>query len=300
MAQLEGIHFMLPTPFDDDGAVDEDSFGPLIECALQAGCRGVVCLGVMGEAARLNDAERRQVVRRVVSEAADRLTVTVGTTASGLELAVERSKEAQLLGASAVMVSPPPVAKQNLESVFTYFEGVAAAADIDLVVQDYPAQSGVFMPAPFIQRLVEQIASVHWLKLEDPPTPTKVTAVKRLTGDKLGVFGGLGGLFLLEELARGACGTMTGFAFPEVLVRTYRLMREGKQTEAAHHFFRYLPLIRYEAQEGIGLSIRKEAMKRRGLLKTARVRHPGAPIDDLTRRELFDLTDSLGLPGQAG
>ena len=67
----------------------------------------------MGEAARLNDAERRQVVQRVVREAGDWLTVTVGTTASGLELAVERSKEAQQLGASAVMVSPPPVAKQN-------------------------------------------------------------------------------------------------------------------------------------------------------------------------------------------
>ena len=183
--------------------------------------------------------------------------------------------------------------------MFTYFHDVAAATDIDMVVQDYPAQSGVFMPAVFIQRLAEQIGSVRWLKLEDPPTPPKVTAVKQLTGDKLGVFGGLGGLFLLEELARGACGTMTGFAFPEVLVKTYQLMSEGRENEAAQHFFKYLPLIRYEAQEGIGLSIRKEAMKRRGLLKSARVRHPGPSIDDFTRRELFALTDSLGLPGRA-
>ena len=296
MPQLDGIHFMLPTPFDDDGAVDEESFGPLVDCAARAGCRGVVCLGVMGEAARLNDAERRQVVRRVVAEAGDRLTVTVGTTAPGTDVGVQRAREAAGLGATALMVSPPAVAKHNLDSVFAYFEGIAAAVDIDIVAQDYPAQSGVFMPPAFIHRLEASIPNVRWLKLEDPPTPPKVTAVKALVGDTLGVFGGLGGTFLLEELRRGACGTMTGFAFPEVLVETYRLTAAGRHEEAAAFFYRYLPLIRYEGQEGIGLSIRKEAVKRRGLLKSERVRHPGAPLDATTRQELFALTDSLDIP----
>ena len=131
--------------------------------------------------------------------------------------------------------------------------------------------------------------------MEERPTPSKVTAVKQLTAGKLGIVGGLGGVFLLEELARGACGTMTGFAFPEVLVNTYRLMMEGKEEEAAQHFFTYLPLIGYESQEGIGLSIRKEILKERGFLKTARVRHPGSSIDEVTRQELFRLISLLGL-----
>ena len=89
---------------------------------------------------------------------------------------------------------------------------------------------------------------------------------------------------------------MTGFAFPEVLVETYRLTVEGCHDEAAAFFYKYLPLIRYEGQEGIGLSIRKEAMKRRGLLTSARVRHPGAALDATTRAELFALTESLDIP----
>ena len=127
---------MMPTPFNDDGSVDEDSIAALIECALNAGCTGVVCLGIMGEAVRLSDEERRRVVQRVTREAVGRLTVTVGTTAPGMELAVRQSVEAQQLGADAVMAAPPPVTKQNLETVFAYFQGIAASTDIDLVVQD--------------------------------------------------------------------------------------------------------------------------------------------------------------------
>lgn len=293
MANLRGVHFMLPTPFHDDGALDLDSIDALIDCAAQSHCAGVVCLGVMGEAARLTDAERTLVTERVVRQAAGRLAVTVGATGSGTDAATQRVREATELGADALMVSPPPIPKQNLDAVSAYFHAVADASPLDLVVQDYPAQSGVFMPSAFIARLTEELPTAHWLKLEDPPTPPKVSAIRALAGDRLGVFGGLGGVFLLEELARGACGAMTGFAYPEALVETQRLMDAGDADAAAEHFFRWLPLIRYEAQEGVTLSIRKEILQRRGLLASAKVRHPGAPIDAATRAEMHALVDRI-------
>ena len=292
---LAGIHFMMPTPFDDHGRVDEESIPPLVELAARAGCRGVVCLGVMGEFTRLSDAERTLVLRRTVEAAAGRLTVTVGTTSPGTDLAILRSREAQDAGATAVMVSPPPLPRPNLDAVFAYYQSLDRHVALPIVVQDYPREIGVFLPAPFIARLHGELARCHYLKLEDAPTPPKVGAVRDLTGGRMGVFGGLGGAYLLEELSRGACGTMTGFAYPEILVRVYQHWVKGEREQARGVFYRYLPLIRYEAQEGIGLALRKEALKRRGVIRSARVRHPGAGVDDATRRELYETIDAMEL-----
>ena len=291
--KLDGIHFMMPTPFDDQRQIDEDCIPRLVELAVDAGCAGIVCLGVMGEHTRLTDGERQQIIRRVAQEAAGRISVTVGASAQGTYMAVQHALEAQELGVTAVMVAPPTMAKPNLDAVFAYYKAINDAVAISIVVQDFPEVNGVFMPAPFIGRLKEELEQVHYLKLEDPPTPPKVTAVSNVTGDTLGIFGGLGGVFLLEELLRGACGTMTGFAYPEVLVEVHRYVSAGQEEQARAHFYRYLPLIRYESQQGIGLSLRKEILKRRGALNTANLRHPGAEVDEATRQELYRTLDSV-------
>ncbi|MFC1941135.1 dihydrodipicolinate synthase family protein [Chloroflexota bacterium] len=295
MAGLEGIHFMMPTPFDEEGMVNTESIPALVNLAVKAGCRGVVCLGVTGEVSRLTDAERKLVVETVIREVKQKLTVTVGTSAMGIEIAVQRSLEAKELGATAVMMTPAPVAKQNLDAVFNYYEAVASAVNIPIVVQDYPRESNVFMPPNFVARLCQELDEVKYLKLEDPPTPPKITAIKKLVGDSLGIFGGLGGTFLYEELNRGACGTMTGFAYPEILVKVYNHISRGETGNAAEVFYRYLPLIRYEFQEGIGLSLRKEVLKYRGILRCAKVRYPAAQIDEVTRQELYRLLETLEL-----
>ena len=293
MSDMNGIHFMMPTPFDDNGQIDEASIQSLVGMAIKAECSGIVCLGVTGEAARLTDAERALVSERVIGEAKQHLIVTVGTSATGTDMAVQRSVEAASMGASAVMVAPAPVAKQNLDAVFSYYKSVASSVRIPVVAQDFPKESNVFMPASFMGRLNTEIEGIEYLKLEDPPTPPKITAIKDLLGDSLRIFGGLGGVFFYEELARGACGAMTGFAFPEILVTIYSHFADGMHDKARGVFYRYLPLIRYEAQEGIGLSLRKEVLKRRGVLRSAKIRHPAANIDNVTREELYRLLDVL-------
>ena len=289
-----GVHWMLATPFDDEERVDRASIPRLVEKARQAGCRGVVALGVTGEAARLTDEERRLVAETVIG-AADGMPVTLGTTAASTQAAIARSREAESLGAAAVMVAAPPMGGPNLDALFVHYQRLAEAIDLPIVVQDYPQISGVNMPGTFVARLAENIPSVRYLKLEDPPTPPKISAIRELIGDRLGIFGGLGGVFLLDELSRGSAGAMTSFAYPEVLVEVFRHMAGGDRAQAEQVFHRYLPLILFESQEGIGLSIRKEALHHRGLIGTARVRHPGVPVTHATRQELLRLIDTLGL-----
>jgi 4-hydroxy-tetrahydrodipicolinate synthase len=286
---------MLPTPFDDRGEVCTPPFKRLVDCAVSAGCVGVVTLGVMGESHRLSDAERAQVMDAVIAAADGRLSVVVGiSTQSDRDVAI-RAKEAAAAGATAVMASPPRLAKPNDNAVFSYYAAAQAATEIPIVVQDLPEQTGVHMSPAFIARLNSELPSAKYLKLEDPPTPPKVTSVLKATGGKMGIFGGLGGAFLFEELRRGAVGTMTGFAYPEVLVAVHRHLAAGDTERARSIFYKWLPLIRYENSAGIGLSIRKHIMTRRGLLDAPHVRPPTPAIDGESVKELDDLIGALDL-----
>ncbi|MFQ6026199.1 MAG: dihydrodipicolinate synthase family protein [Dehalococcoidia bacterium] len=292
--RFTGVHWMLATPFKDNEEVDAASIPNLVEKAAQTGCQGMVVLGVTGEAARLTDEERRVVAQKVIDHA-NGLPVTVGTTAASTQATIAYSRQAQQMGAAAVMVSAPPMGKINFDALFSHYQQVADAIDLPIVVQDYPQTSGVQMPPAFIARLAENLPSAQYLKLEDPPTPTKITAIRNLAGDKMSIFGGLGGVFLLDELSRGSAGAMTGFAYPEVLVEICTHMAEGDRDQAEAVFNRFLPMFLFEFQEGIGVAIRKYALHHRGLISSYRVRHPGPQIAEEAKQEFHHLVEKFGL-----
>ncbi|MCH7735832.1 MAG: dihydrodipicolinate synthase family protein [Chloroflexi bacterium] len=292
--KFSGVHWMLATPFHEDEGIDTASLVNLVDKAVASGCQGMVCLGVTGEAARLTDRERHQVAETVIQHSEGR-PVTVGTTAGSTAAAIERSREAQELGAAAVMVSPPPMGKPNPDAVLAHYSRLADAIDLPIVVQDYPSTSGVHMSPDFIARLCNSVPAARYLKLEDPPTPPKISAIRKLVGDDMPIFGGLGGVFLLEELSRGSAGAMTGFAYPEVLVDICRKMAEGDRDQAEELFTRCLPLMLFEFQEGIGVGIRKYALHSRGLIENPRVRHPGPNPTDETKAEFHRLVEAVGL-----
>ena len=292
---LHGVCTIALTPFTDEGDLDEESIGSLSESYVDAGVHGITILGIMGEAHKLSDAERRVVTEGYVSAVGGRVPVVVGCSGMATRVVVERVQEAQEAGAAAVMVAPPNN-QRNLDLVFEHYRRVAEAVSVPVVVQDEPVNTGVVMPAPFLARLVDGIEGCRYVKLEEAPTTIKISSLLERTESGVGVFGGLGGMYFYEELARGADGIMTGFAYPHVLVETYRLFAEGEKREAQEYFFRYLPLIRFEAQLGVGgVGIRKEILKLRGVISSSHVRFPAPALDEETLRELEDLVEVLGL-----
>ena len=294
MAQTEfdGIHFMLPTPFDFDGGVDFASLARCVGHAKATGCTGVVTLGVMGEAHRLLESERDAVVDAVVAASGDELKVSVGISSESAELAVARLESAQNAGADAVMAAPPRMAKPNDAAVASYYSEIDSASRVPLIVQDLPEQTGVHMSPEMFAKLRGTLINGMMVKLEDPPTPPKISRILDLVDD-VPVFGGLGGSFLYEDLRRGASGAMTGFAYSEVLVAIHREYADGRVDAARQMFYDWLPLIRYENSVGLGLSIRKHILKWRGLIDRAAVRPPTPAIDVAGAEELRDLMDGM-------
>jgi 4-hydroxy-tetrahydrodipicolinate synthase len=178
--------------------------------------------------------------------------------------------------------------KLNSDAVVRHYQALAEAVDIEIVVQDYPPISGYAMEPVLLARIAREIPRARTIKLEDPPTPFKTSRILETLGGNptVRIFGGLGGVFLLEELMAGATGAMTGFAYPELLVRIVTLFREGRVDDAADVFYQAVPLMRFEFQEGIGMAIRKEVLHRRGALTSAATRAPASRLDAATRQAL--------------
>jgi 4-hydroxy-tetrahydrodipicolinate synthase len=280
-----------PTAFHDDRSLDLGAQGRLVKAAASWGADGVTAMGVTSEVSALTPKERSASLRAVEDAARDRVPLVIGCSGGSAEVVIDLIQEAAELGAVAAMVSAPPLFR-DLDRLPHFFARVAAEGGLPLVIQDEPAATGMIIPVSVLLRCLEA-SGTRTVKLEDPPTAPKIAEL--LAADPgLRVFGGLGGVSALAELRAGSCGTMTGFAFPEVL-RAVREGHEAGRPEAAVRLFdRYLPLLYLEAQAGIGLAIRKELLRRRGALGSAATRL-GQGLDAPTSREIDDVLARLGI-----
>lgn len=291
----KGVFIIAATPFDQDGVLDMASLDRLIGFYIEAGVHGITILGMMGEAQKLTFDEQRQVIDRVLKQVAGEVPVVVGVSAPGLAHLAAISADAMSEGAAGVMVAPPPGLATD-EQIEGYIRQVVDAVDYDvpIVLQDYPQATGVHLSVPLFNQLIDALPQIKMLKHEDCPGLAKISRIRR-TADRdnhrrISILVGNGGLYFPLELARGADGAMTGFAYPELLVEVYARFRAGEEDEAFDLFDDYLPLIRYEQQPGIGLAIRKQILHRRGIIKTPTLRSPGPKLD---RDDLAELNHLL-------
>jgi 4-hydroxy-tetrahydrodipicolinate synthase len=298
-ASARGVFLITVTPFTDGGALDLVSTDRMVDFCLEAGVTGLTVLGIMGEATKLTAEESRLFVKQVLARVAGRVPVVVGASAPGFAPMRELTDSVMALGAAGVMVAPPSTLRTD-DQIAAYFEMVqeTLGPDVPWVLQDHPVATGVQMSAGVIQRVVKQAASCVMLKHEDCPGLAKLAAVRAAFPSAAGtqsrrlsiLTGNGGGLFLPEELSRGADGAMTGFAYPEMMVDVCRAHASG-DIERAHDLFdAYLPLARYEQQSGIGLAVRKHLLAERGVIASAAIRKPGPKLSAADLADIARLT----------
>jgi 4-hydroxy-tetrahydrodipicolinate synthase len=287
MQPLYGVYNILSTPFLPDGALDLDSLRRVTEATIAAGVDGITVLGVAGEAQKLNPDERKTVIRTVVEVSSGRVPIIVGTSQDGTDLTIQASQQAEALGAAGFMIAPPAFLQPG-PALTEHFRRIAAATSAPITLQDFPAVNGVTMSPKAMADLCEAVPAIKTIKLEDVPTPQRTGQTLKLTGDKITIVGGLGGMYLLDELRRGSAGTMTGFAYPEALVAIWQAWHSGDRARAAEIYYKCLPLLVFEGQPKLGVAIRKEILRRRGLINHANTRHPGPVLDDDIAQDLTE------------
>ncbi len=292
-----GVYIIAATPFTDAGEVDHDSIRSMVDFYIGHGVTGLTILGMMGEANKLTPEERHAVIDTVLDQAGD-LPVVVGVSDAGLRNLADLGRYAMDKGAAGLMVAPNagPAREDRIEG---YFHAVCSAlgADVPVVFQDFPLATGLPVSAGLIRRLSTDLPQIVMLKHEDWPGLTKITALRRMEDapgtPRLSILTGNGGLYLPQELQRGADGAMTGFAYPEALVQTVALHRAGRVDDAEDLFDRYIPILRHEQQPGFGLGVRKYVMMRRGAIASAATRAPGPNLSAVDMAEVDRLMDRL-------
>lgn len=292
-----GVFIIAATPFTDNGEIDHDSLRRLVDFYAGHGVTGLTILGMMGEANKMTPEERRAVIDTVIDQAAG-LPVIVGVSDAGMRNLTDLAAHAMDRGAAGVMVAPAagPAREDRIEG---YFRAVAQALgpDVPMVFQDFPLATGLPVSAALIRRLSSDLPQMVMLKHEDWPGLSKITALRadeKTPGTpRLSILVGNGGLYLPQELQRGADGAMTGFAYPEALVQTVALHRAGQPDAAEDFFDRYLPILRHEQQPGFGLAVRKHVLMRRGAIASAATRAPGPKLDAIDIAEVERLMARL-------
>ncbi len=282
-----GVFTIAVTPFTPDGALDLAGCEPMVEFYLERGATGLTILGIMGEAGKLSAGEAARFARHVLARVDGRVPVVVGVSSPGFAAMHELAETAMDAGAAGVMLAPPATLRTE-DALLAHVQHAAETlGDTPLVLQDYPLASGVQLSVALIRRVIETVPSCVMLKAEDWPGLAKISALRDAAGlRRLAILTGNGGLFLPEELRRGADGAMTGFAYPEMMRDVVAAHRAGDATGAADLFDAYLPLMRYEQQPGIGLSVRKHVLCGRGAIPHATLRRPCAT---LSARDIEDV-----------
>ena len=301
----KGVYLITVTPFKDNGELDLVSTDRMIDFLLDCGVTGLTVLGIMGEAPKLTAEESKTFVKQVLRRVQGRVPVVVGASSVGFAPMRELSQGVMELGADGVMIAPPASVRTD-DQIVAYFEMVqeTLGPDTPWCLQDHPVATGVQMSAGVIQRVLKSSPQCVMLKHEDCPGLAKLSTLRAAMarGDlpRASILcGNGGGLFLPEELSRGADGAMTGFAYPEMMVDVVAAHAAG-DVERAHDLFdAYLPLARYEQQSGVGLAVRKHLFWQRGVIASAAVRKPGpqlsaadlTDLDRLVRRQTHRLAE---------
>ena len=297
--QTKGVYIISATPFDGTGAFDTESTDSLMDFYISKQVTGITILGMMGEAVKMSSDEAERVMLHMIGRVDGRVPVIVGISDPGLSNMERLAKSSMDAGACGVMIAPISGLRTD-EAIHNYFDQVFAALgpDIPVCYQDYPLTTNVFTSVSCFNKMVRDFDQLVMFKHEDCPGLVKLSRIRKTAEDdktvrRVSILAGNGGLYLPQEMARGADGAMTGFAYPEMLVAVVNLYGEGKTDQAQDLFDAYLPVIRYEQQPGFGLAVRKEVLRRRGAIANASTRAPGPKLSALDHDELSGLLARL-------
>jgi dihydrodipicolinate synthase/N-acetylneuraminate lyase len=272
--------------------MDWPSLAREIRFCLEAGAHGLVCNVNASESWTLSDEERDAIAQVTVEQVGHHIPVIVGVSAGSLEVSAQYARHAQEVGADAVMAMPPPSRMGSPVDATRFYEGLASAVDLPVVIQNHDAPLGTRMSPELVSSLVNNVPGVDWIKEETIPPGQAISRQLELCSEKLkGIMGGMAGRYLLDEYRRGSAGTMPACESTDVHATIWNLLEAGQTDEARDVFGRLLPLLNYEA---LSSGVYKTVLHWRGVLETDYLRSvSGNPLDGLDRAELRAILGSM-------
>ena len=290
---LEGILPVLPTPFKDDGDVDLLAMKQTAQFCIDAGASGLVFPGVASEYDHLSSWERLSLLREVCEVADGRIPVICGGGKGQPEEIGSNIKKAGELGVDTAMVLiPNQYAGDEAGALQFMLSVIELAPDVAIILQNAPTPIGAGLDSDVLARIVNASPAIKYVKEETLPSGPRITAMKEAASDHLiGVIGGGGARYVIDELNRGAIAAMPAAEITDIHVKMWNAHKRGDVTEARNLYMRSLPLL--VIQTIYRMRLTKYALTKRGVLSNSIVRAPLPEFDTFDEAELCTQLESL-------
>ena len=293
---LAGVFPIVATPFRVDGSPDSADLARVVDFIVASGADGLVFPGVASEVETLDAQERKRLVRDVAEATRGRIPLAVGVSAATADDAAGYAAQARELGAVAVMAVAPPSMRDDASMQVDYYRRIAAQG-VPIILQNAPAPAGCGFAPERIAQIVSDVDGIDYVKEETLPCGQRITRLRELLPQLCGVFGGAGGRYITDELARGACGTMPACELTDLHARQFAAHRAGDVPEVRRLYQRMLPLLNFQAV--FRMAMTKEVLRRRGVIASTHVRAAGPKLDAHDLCELDWMLADLELPRAA-
>jgi len=292
---LAGAFPVLPTMFRDDGAIDQVDFLAVIDFALESQVDGVVYPGVASEVDTLTPEERRSQVKLLAERIGGRVPIIIGASDPDPAVAASHIAQGAEIGAAAAMVIAPFGIGNDVEGQIAYFKAVAAGAGVPIMLQNQPKPIGAGLTPEEVAAVAKAVPEIRYVKEETAPCGQHLTRIKAAADGAVdAIFGGAGGRYVTDELARGAAGTMPASELADIHAQMIHAWQAGDVATTRKLYNVSLPLLNFQAI--FRMHMTKEVLRRRGVIKHTFVRGKGPKFDEGDRAELALLLADADLP----
>ncbi len=289
---LRGVFPVVATPFHADGTPDHDGLRRIIEYVVASGADGAVFPGMASEATALSTEERGELTRLFGESVAGRVPIVVGASAATPEACAAFAEAGAPFKAAAAMVMAPAAIGDDVAALTNFYAEIGSATSVPLMLQNAPKPFGAGLDVETVIAVVTAIPAIRYVKEETMPCGQRIARLLASRPDSLdGVLGGAGGRYILDELNRGAIGTMPACELTEIHVAMVRAYRAGDHRRARDLFNRSLPLLSFQAV--FRMAMTKEVLRRRGLIGSTLVRAPGPHLDAGDIAEMNVMLDEI-------
>ena len=297
---LDGIAPILFTPFDENGDIDADSLRKILRFELDGGVHAIGINGFASEAYKMTDDERRENVEIVASELASAVPLIIGIAPNSTEAAITQARQLAPYRPAALMTLPPPTMDNGLQSFVEFYVDFGKASDIPIILQQaphIPQYRHTELPAEALAEIADRAQNVKYFKIEGPGSAAKMKELAPLLGGETPMFGGGGGITVLDELRNGAAGLIPGVGFNEIFLAAWDVWMQGKTDATEAIIKKGEALIKAVSGQGheYSLHMRKQLMKRAGYIRNAYVRRPTVPFNECDLPAFFAIVDELDL-----
>lgn len=281
---LAGVFPIISTPFTQEGDLDFISLECLTNFICESGVQGAVYPAIASEFSTLTSSEREKAVSLVAKTINHRVRFVVGISDQSPQLSAAHAQQAEDVKADAIMLMSPRTVGDKAGNVIEFFKASLGHVKLPVIMQNAPPPLGSSLSIETVAAVCRAIPQIHYVKEEVVPCGPRISELLTGVPDLKGVFGGAGGRFVMDELKRGAAGSMPACEVPELHAALYTNFMAGNEEAARYHFNHVIPILNMGSV--YRTPITKHILKARGIIDCPLHRDSNPTLDPFDRDEV--------------